>query len=92
MKKMLVIAASLLALTGMSACAEYDYGHGPGRYAAYDLYYDGYYGPVSEGYWGGDGWFWYRDSTRHWRRDDGRHFRRDTYNGYHPYRVHRGRR
>jgi hypothetical protein len=94
MKKMLLIAGSLLVLTGMSACADYGYGygHGPGRYADYDLYYDDYYGPVREGYWGDDGLFYYRDAHRRWQRDDGRHFRRDSYNGYRQYRIHHGHR
>ncbi len=79
---------------GLSACTDYYGGAGVGYgYNDYDdLYYDNYYGPVREGYWNTDGWYYYRDrATRQYRRDDGRHFRRDAANGYHSSRMHRGR-
>jgi hypothetical protein len=40
----------------------------------YDGYYDGFYGPFNDGYWGGDGFFWYSDATHRLHRDDGHHF------------------
>ena len=91
-KRSLLFAAVLAAAT-LSACTGYYGGAGVGYgYNDYDdLYYDNYYGPVHEGYWNADGWYYYRDrATRQYRRDDGRHFRRDAANGYHSSRIHRG--
>ncbi|MDI7775394.1 hypothetical protein [Asticcacaulis sp. EMRT-3] len=94
MKKALILAACLTALMGTTACVDYGYGRpGYGYASDYDVYYDGYYGPVRQGYWGHDGWFYYRDpGRRDYRRDDGRHFRREPYNGYRSYRIHHGHR
>jgi len=93
-KTILMIAGAAGLLT-TAACADYPAGyphgrHGYGHADGYDVYYDGYYGPVREGYWDNDGDFHYRDAQRHWQRDQGRHFRRDSYNGYQSYRVYRG--
>ncbi len=44
----------------------------------YDGYYDGYYGPFVDGYWGGDGAFWYQDGGHAWHSDTGGHFRHDA--------------
>jgi len=79
--KFLSILAAGAALAALSACNEgygTEVGWGPSGYA-YDGWYDGYYGPVYEGYWGDDGGFWYRGNAgdHHWRRGDGTHFRRD---------------
>lgn len=93
-RRFLLFAAVSGAAAGLSACADYYGGAGVGYgYNDYDdLYYDNYYGPVSEGYWDSDGWYYYRDrTTRRYRRDDGRHFRRDAANGYQSSRMRRGR-
>ncbi len=58
---------------GPVATAELDY---------YDGYYDGYYGPFVDGYWGGDGGFYYADHEHHWHHDDGGHFRRGAAHGF----------
>jgi hypothetical protein len=82
-----VLAATLMA----SACASYDDGRGYGNrhYARtsvsvgyYDGWYDGHYGPVHDGYWGDDRFFYYRASPRGpWIVDRGNHFRRDRFDG-----------
>ncbi|MDE2405578.1 MAG: hypothetical protein KGM17_13000 [Sphingomonadales bacterium] len=80
--KTLPILAAVAALATLSACDEgyggTEIGWGPAGYA-YDGWYDGYYGPIYDGYWGDDGGFWYRSRSvdRHWRRGDGAHFRRE---------------
>ena len=58
----------------------YGYGY-PGYYPAYgygwdpyDVWYDGFYGPYYNGFWGTDGFFWFQDGHRRWRRGDGDHF------------------
>jgi len=94
MKRALILSIAFGALVGLGGCTGYYGGAGVGYgYNAYDdLYYDNYYGPVSYGYWGNDGWYYYRDRvSRQYRRDDGRHFRRDAADGYHASRMHRGR-
>ncbi|MHB8530115.1 MAG: hypothetical protein ACYC8V_11470 [Caulobacteraceae bacterium] len=89
----LIAAAGALAL--VAGCADYygdygDYGPGPGYYGpvapvAYDGYYDDYYGPFYDGYWGADGFFYYRNSDRdQWRRDTGHHFAHEAAAGFHP--------
>jgi hypothetical protein len=47
----------------------------------YDSYYDGSYGTFNDGYWGGDGAFYYSDGQRVWHRDDANHFRRSSGEG-----------
>lgn len=76
----LLIAAPLLL--GLSACADNGYyGARVGVYDPYPYYgwYDGFYGPIYDGYWGSDGFFYYRssDRDRHFRRGDRDHFRRE---------------
>lgn len=76
MKKMLFVA--LLAAAPLAACAEGYYGpQGPGP-IAYDGFYDDYYGPINDGYWGDGGVFYYR-SDPHGRfvADRDGHFRHD---------------
>ena len=48
--KMILSASVLLALT---ACANVDWP------VYYDGYYDSYYGPMYDGYWGDDNFFYY---------------------------------
>ena len=84
-----------LAALPLAGCATDGYGGGY-TYSAgvawndypYDFYYDNYYGPIYDGYWGGDGYFYYRSSVsdRGYRRGDGHHFRHDENGGtYHRY-------
>ncbi len=83
------LALVLLTLTTMplAACADgYGYGggagYGPGPYS-YDGYYDGYYGPIYDGYWGSDNNFYYRHGAgdRGYTRGDRGHFSRDMPQG-----------
>lgn len=62
-------------------------GVAPAQPVYYDSYYDGYYGPVTDGYWRGNAFF-YADRGRHWHRDDGRHFRPNGGPGYGHLRTH----
>ena len=82
MKTVLIAACAALAL---SACAT---GYGHDRYG-FNAYYDDFYGPYGDGYWGRDGGFWYRRGPHdHYVRDSGNHFRRGPSNGFHG--VHGG--
>jgi len=92
------IALGLLALctVPLAGCADdYAYGggvaYGPGPYA-YDGWYDGYYGPIYDGYWGSDNYFYYRrgGGDRAYIRGDGGHFRHDAPGGEHHYQPLRG--
>lgn len=82
--KIFVIAAVAGAALLTSACAD-DY-YGPRHLRgdrAYSVYYDNYYGPVRDGRWGDDGYYYYRGQGRDdYVRDDAHHFRRDAYDGY----------
>lgn len=51
---------------------------------SYDAYYDGAYGPFTDGYWGTDGGFWYQNGSAgsSWARDEGGHFRRAPARGF----------
>ncbi len=41
---------------------------------AIDVYYDGFYGPVTHGYRGVDGSFYYQDASGAYQKDYGYHF------------------
>lgn len=74
-----VAAVGLLA--GCASGPGY-YGPGPVVAVGYDGYYDGFYGPIYDGYWKG-GYFYWRDRDDHpFRRDDARHFRREAKEGF----------
>jgi hypothetical protein len=72
---------AILAALTLSACAEGYYGpYGGGGLA----YYDDYYGPFHEGYWGRDGAFYHRSGeSRQFARDEGQHFRHAPAGGFH---------
>jgi hypothetical protein len=75
-------AAALLA-----GCVDYGvgyYGPGPAPNLAYDVWYDGHYGPIYDGYWASDGGgFIYRKGPHAgWRRGSAKHFRRDAKTGF----------
>src|SRR5579863_7869178 len=79
-------AASFMMLAG---CA-YDYGNGPyyGQVAVgygAPVYYDDFYGPYWDGYWGPEGAFWFSEGPgRPFHRDLEGHFRREATAGFHP--------
>ena len=72
---------------GLSGCVDDGYGGVDGYYAAgpwsYDGWYDGFYGPIYDGYWGSDGAFYYRGSEgdHAFHRGGGAHFRHDSPGG-----------
>ena len=80
-----ILAATLAAglLAGCAGGPGY-YGGGPGVRVAvgYDGYYDGFYGPISDGYWRGNVFYWRDREDHRFRRDDGRHFRREAAQGF----------
>ncbi len=85
------LAAGLCVM--LAGCA---YREGPpGPYAGgpsyYDGYYDDYYGPVEEGFWGPDGYFYYGDHDHNFHRGEPAHFRRDAAQGFHPFHLAGGR-
>lgn len=86
MKRVLIALSFGAACIGLSACAD-DY-YGPHRYAyehgpvGYDGYYDNFYGPVYDGYWGDDGFYYSTGDGRPYVRDDGGHFRHEGGSGF----------
>jgi hypothetical protein len=95
MKRFFNLLATPLALVSagtLGGCVTDGYGHGGYSvgigYAdayPYDGYYDGFYGSVYDGYWGNDGYFYYRGNAndRRFRRGDHAHFGRQPGNGGH---------
>ena len=91
--KRLAIVIGAAGVLGLTAACEYDhrgYGYGGGDVAVgYDGYYDGFYGPFNDGYWGRDGGFYYRDGEGHpYHRDTGGHFRHEAGAGFNPVHGH----
>jgi hypothetical protein len=80
------VGAALMMLAG---CA-YEYQSWPyGYYVGAPIWYDDYYGPYYDGYWGPDGFFYYSEGAGHpFRADMSGHFRREAFSGGH--RVTRG--
>ncbi len=83
MKRFLALAGLAAGALTLGGCATDDtYGyhsaywdHGP---YTYETYYDGYYGQFNDGYWGDDGFFYYRGANDHvYHRGDNTHFRHD---------------
>ncbi|MGA0600241.1 hypothetical protein ACO2Q3_05990 [Caulobacter sp. KR2-114] len=87
MKTLILTLAAGAAALSLGACAtDEGYGHRAyyGGAVGYDGFYDDAYGPFYDGYWGGDGFFYYSDAAGHpFRRDDAHHFRHDQAGGYH---------
>jgi hypothetical protein len=79
---------AVFAALALSACAEGYYGpYGGGGMA----YYDDFYGSYYDGYWGSDGFFYFRHGHEHgFIRDEGRHFRRGPGQGFHGVHAHPG--
>lgn len=48
-----------------------------GYYFTYEIYYDGHYGPIHDGYWGSDSHFYFRSSghEKRYRQGARQHFR-----------------
>lgn len=72
----------------------YNDGYDEGYGSPYDVWYDGYYGPIDDGYWAGDGYFYYSTGrNRDWHRGESGHFRRDAARGnYRHYQFRQGNR
>ena len=87
MRKLLILTATVAVLGGgLSACGGGGYHFAGG---GYDAYYDDFYGPYVDGYWGDDGVFMYRhERGGAFTRDEGHHFHRSAANGFHG--VHAG--
>lgn len=83
LSRVLIVMAAAALFAG---CADYGvayYGPGPVADVEYDSYYDGYYGPIYDGYWGDNGVFFYRSSEGgRWSRGDPTHFRHDSAPGF----------
>ncbi len=81
-KKTIIALCATFAALPLAGCYENGYGGGVavgyGSPYAYDGYYDDYYGPIYDGYWGGDGGFYYRrnEHERGFHRGDTHHFSR----------------
>ncbi len=79
MKRSALVIGALGALTMLSAC-----GGGYYREAGIggpDVYYDGFYGGYSDGYWGDGDTFFYRGGDGRYIRDDAHHFRHGAFHG-----------
>jgi len=89
MRKILLAAAAFGALTALTACGGgYGYRQAAVVGVAGDgVYYDDFYGPYAEGYWGPDQYFYYRGGDGRFIRDDARHFRRESFGSAHMVRA-----
>jgi hypothetical protein len=80
MKHALTIALLALGSVPLASCAGGPgMAYGPGPYE-YDGWYDGAYGPIYDGYWGDDGYFYYRhqEGEGAFVRGDREHFSRQS--------------
>ncbi|MEJ2409652.1 MAG: hypothetical protein P8Y48_10010 [Novosphingobium sp.] len=79
MKRPLVLTCLAASVLSLSACYDGYDNHVAAGWSSYPYYgwYDGYYGPIHDGYWA-DNTFYYRLSPRDrtFRRGDPLHFRR----------------
>ena len=84
MKRLTIALGASMAVALVGGCADTGYGYGADVYAggpyAFDGYYDDFYGPIYDGYWGDDGFFYYRTGAgdRHYHRGDRAHFSREA--------------
>jgi len=94
MRRVMTFALLAVASVPLAACAG-GYGVGVG-YASgpygYDGWYDGAYGPIYDGYWGDDGYFYYRhgEGEGAFVRGDPGHFRHDAPSGPHNFQPIHG--
>jgi hypothetical protein len=85
-----LIGAAAVAVL-LAGCAYGDDHHHNFRTAGvdYDGYYDDAYGPITDGYWGSDGVFYFAVGGGHtYRRDDDHHIQRDQAPGRHNIHGH----
>jgi hypothetical protein len=78
MTKWLIGLLATSAAFAAAGCATVDR---PGTHEI--AYYDGGLGPIDAGYWGDDGFFYYRDGHQ-FRPDHDHHFRHDGGQGWRP--------
>jgi hypothetical protein len=93
MKRTLTIALLALSSVPLSACAGgYGMQVGYAEPYAYDGWYDGSYGPIYDGYWGNDGYFYYRHAEGEgaYVRGDRNHFAHQAPQGPHNYQPIHG--
>jgi hypothetical protein len=88
MRKML-IAAAIGGILILPACAY----EGGGAYygaevGAPDVYYDSFYGPYTDGYWGPDDFFYYRGGDGRFLRDESHHFQHRMFSGARGFHAH----
>ncbi|SDD89775.1 hypothetical protein SAMN05444678_1342 [Sphingomonas sp. YR710] len=81
MKRSIFVMSLALVALPLTACVEDGYGYGGvymGSVYPYSGYYDGFYGPIYDGYWGSNGYFYYRlgEQDRAYKRGDRSHFYR----------------
>ncbi len=80
MKPPILLCSLALCIMPFGGCADgYDTNLAMGWNAyPYDAWYDNYYGPIYDGYWGQDDFFYFRvlPSERTFRRGDRNHFHR----------------
>jgi hypothetical protein len=84
MLKATVLMGAAATVLLLSACADDAYYDGHRHYADvgnYDVWYDGFYGPYVDGYWGDGDVFFYSDPHGGFLRDDAHHFRHERWEG-----------
>jgi hypothetical protein len=86
MRKLTIALCALASPLTIAGCAD-NYGYGYGSVGlgpvAYNGFYDDFYGPIYDGYWGNDNFFYYRSNARDraYRRGDRAHFSREAIAG-----------
>jgi hypothetical protein len=90
MRKPIIALAALTLLAGCETRQNVGVGVAAGGPDYYDGYYDGFYGPFDDGYWGNDGFFWYRGGDRGFHRDEGHHFQHRAGSGFNHVHGHGG--
>jgi len=86
MRKML-IAAAMGGMLILPACADYGGAYYGAGYGGADVYYDNFYGPYTDGYWGPDNFFYYRGGDGRFLRDDSHHFQRQMFGSAHRFHA-----
>ncbi len=91
MRRILLVLSLGAACASMTACADTYYATDGGHHRlhayehtaiGYDGFYDGHYGPVYDGYWSSEGFYYSPAEGRPYVLDRENHFRHDAYNGY----------
>jgi len=82
MKRPLMFACLVGAMVPLGGCVDHYRGSAVVSWSSYPYYgwYDGFYGPIYDGYWGTDSFFYFRlnPADRVFRRGDAMHFRREA--------------